>query len=98
MTPRFSVRSIPLFERLFRKLLKAHPELRAIRERVGAILETDPYNQSRAHHIKKLDAVPPGGGQWRPSLGRFRFRYNIYGRDVVLQFCGLRREDTYRER
>ena len=98
MTPPFSVRSIPVFERLSRKLLKAHPELGALRERVGAILETDPYNQSRTHHIKKLEAVPPGDGQWRLSLGRFRFRYDIHGREVVLQFCGLRREDTYRGR
>ena len=89
MTPRFSVRSIPAFERPFRKLLKAHPEL-------GALRETDPYNQSRAHHIKKLETVPRGDGQWRLSFGRFRFRYDIYGREVVLQFCGLRREDTYR--
>lgn len=79
-----------------RKLLKAHPELVAVRERVGVILESDPYNQGRAHHIKKLEAVPPGEGQWRLSLGRFR--YDIYGREVVLALCGLRREDTYRAR
>lgn len=98
MPLRFSVRSTLGFERFLRKLLKTHSELVAIRERVGAILETDPYNQSRAYHIKKLEAVPPGEGQWRLSLGRFRFRYDIYGREVVLTFCGLRREDTYRDR
>jgi len=46
--------------------------------------------------IKKLEAVSLGEGQWRLSLGRFRFRYDIYGQEVVLQYCGLRREDTYR--
>jgi mRNA-degrading endonuclease RelE of RelBE toxin-antitoxin system len=96
MPPLFTVRSTPGFERPFGKLLKAHPELRAIRERVGEILETDPYNHGRAHHIKKLEAVPRGEGQWRLSLGRFRFRYDIYGNEVVLQYGGLRREDTYR--
>jgi mRNA-degrading endonuclease RelE of RelBE toxin-antitoxin system len=36
------------------------------------------------------------GGQYRLRLGRFRFRYDIEGRMVVLYYCGLRREDTYR--
>ena len=96
MTPLFSVRPTSGFERLFRKLLKAHPELRAVRERVGEILATDPYNHGRAYHIKKLEAVPRGEGQWRLSLGRFRFRYDISGDEVELHYCGLRREDTYR--
>lgn len=96
MTALFLVRSSARFERLFRKLFRRHPELRALRDRVGDILETDPTNRTRTHHIKKLGAVPLGEGQWRFFLGRFRFRYDIYGREVVLQYCGLRREDTYR--
>ena len=95
MTPLFSVRTTPHFERLFRKLLGAHPDLRALRERVGEILRTDPHNRRRAHHIKKLEAVPAGEGQWRLALGRFRFRSDIDGQEVVLKRCGLRREDTY---
>jgi mRNA-degrading endonuclease RelE of RelBE toxin-antitoxin system len=77
--------------------LKAHPELRAIRDRVGAILETDPYNLTRRSDIKKLGAVPEGEGQWRLALGRFRFRYDIADQEIVLHYCGLRREDTYRD-
>jgi len=96
MTPPFSVTVTPHFERVFRKLLAGHPELRGIRERVGEILKSDPSNHSRMHHIKKLVAVPLGEGQWRLALGRFRFRYDIYGQEVVLQHCGLRREATYR--
>ena len=96
MTPPFSVRTTPPFDRLARKLSKSHPEFRALRERAVEILKADPYNRSRAHHIKKLEAVPLGEGQWRLSLGRFRVRYDIYGEEVVLQYCGLRREDTYR--
>jgi len=98
MTPQFSVRTTPRFERLARALLKGQPHLRAIRERAVEILKTDPYNRGGAHHIKKLVAVQPGDGAWRLSLGRFRFRYDIYGEEVVLQHCGLRREDTYRDR
>lgn len=96
MTPPFSIRTTPRFERLARALLKAHPESPALQHRAVEILKADPHNRSHAHHIKKLVAVPLGEGQWRLSLGRFRFRYDIYGSEVVLQYCGLRREDTYR--
>jgi len=54
MTPPFSVTATPHFERVFRKLLAGHPELRAIRERVGEILKTDPTNRTGRYHIKKL--------------------------------------------
>lgn len=96
MTPSFSVTSTPHFERLFRKLLAGHPDLRAIRDRVAEILSTDPYNRTRRYHIKKLEGISPDEGQYRFSLGRFRFRYDISGREVILQRCSLRREDTYR--
>ena len=43
-------------------------------------------------------AIPHGHGQWRLRLGRFRFRYDIAGAAVELIDCGIRREDTYRER
>ena len=61
-----------------------------------AILSVDPYNRSRDHPIRKLESVRHGEGQYRLRLGRWRFRYDIYGREVVLHYCGLRREDTYR--
>ena len=95
MTPPLSIRTTPHFERLFRKLLRGHSELRAIRERIGAILVADPHNRTGTYPIKKLQGVALGEGQWRLSLGRFRFRYDIYRREVVLQRCSLRREDTY---
>lgn len=96
MTPPFSVRTTGRFERLARGLLRGQPEFQALQERAVEILGTDPYNRSRVHDIKKLQAVPLGEGQWRLSLGRFRFRYDIYGQEVALQYCGLRRETTYR--
>ncbi len=96
MTLPFSVRTTPHFERLARSLRRTHHEFGTPYARAVEILSADPHNRSRAHHIKKLEAVPLGEGQWRLSLGRFRFRYDVYGREVVLQYCGLRREDTYR--
>lgn len=96
MTPRFSVRTTPRFERLARALQRDHPEFPALQARAVEILTADPHNRTRIHQIKKLEAVPLGEGQWRLSLGRFRFCYDIHGEDVVLHYCGLRREDTYR--
>jgi hypothetical protein len=32
------------------------------------------------HHIKKLKGVAPSEGQYRLSVGRWRFRYDIVGR------------------
>ena len=62
-----------------------------------AILKIDPYNRTRRHPIKKLEGVPPGEGQYRLKLRRWRFRYDIWSdrQQVELNFCGLRREDTY---
>ena len=96
MTPPFSIRAKTRYEGLSDKLLTHYPEFEAISHRAREILTADPYNRSRAQHIKKLEAIPLGEGQRRLSLGRFRFRYDIYGQEVVLQYCGLRREDTYR--
>ncbi len=97
MTPRFSVRTVPQFDRLLRRLNKQHSELPQLYAEALRILETDPLNLSRQHNIKKLTGIGPGeGGQYRLALRRFRFRYDISGREIVLYYCGLRREDTYR--
>ncbi len=96
MTPSFSVRTTPHFDRLLKTLARRHPELVERYAEAREILRADPYNRTRSHHIKKLEGVQPGEGQYRLSSGRWRFRYDIYGREVILQYCGLRREDTYR--
>ena len=92
----FVVRTTPRYERLARALLKAHAEFGAVQASARLVLGADPTNRSGAHHVKKLTNVPQGEGQWRLALGRFRFRYDIHGREVVVSYCGLRREDTYR--
>jgi mRNA-degrading endonuclease RelE of RelBE toxin-antitoxin system len=80
--PAYSVVTTAHFDRLIKKLAPKHSEL-------------DPLNKSRKYPIKKLQGVSAGEGQHRVRSGRFRFRYDIAGREVVLLHCGLRREDTY---
>jgi len=94
MTPSFTIRATPRFERMAQKLLKHHPPLRAVLDRVREILSSDPYNRSLSYPIKKL-VGEQGEGQYRLRLGRWRFRYDVQGSEVVLQYCGLRREETY---
>ena len=73
------------------------PELSRIYAEALRILKSDPHNLSRQHNIKKLRGVGQAeGGQYRLALHRFRFRYDVSAREVVLYYCGLRREETYR--
>jgi mRNA-degrading endonuclease RelE of RelBE toxin-antitoxin system len=94
----FDVRTTPRFDRLLKKLASQHrQEAAGMFAQALAIIKTAPYNRSRCHPIKKLEGVPPGEGQYRLRLRRWRFRYDIW-RDrgqVELNYCGLRREDTY---
>ncbi len=96
MTRRFIVRTTPRFDRLLRSLQKQHHEIVDRYAEAIRILEVDPYNVSRTHNMKKLEGVPSREGQYRLTLRRWRFRYDIIRQDVVLHYCGLRREDTYR--
>jgi len=93
--PPFLVRTSTHYERLARMLGKRHPKFEGAQKTTIEILWQDPTNRSGSYNIKKLVNVPRGEGQWRLALGRFRMRYDIYEHDVVLQYCGLRREDTY---
>jgi hypothetical protein len=69
MMPQFRVETTPHFDRLFRKLTRAHQELPAHLVSVRDILQTDPYNQSGRHAIKKLVNVRSSEGQYRLRLG-----------------------------
>ena len=97
MTPRFSVRVSSRCQPLLTRLHEQHPDFAAFHTRAIEILEQDPANVRRQHNILKLKDTTRGDGQWRLRLGRFRFRYDIYEREVLLLYCGLRREDTYHE-
>jgi mRNA-degrading endonuclease RelE of RelBE toxin-antitoxin system len=91
----FVVRTTPRFERSARALARAHGEFVRRYAEAVKLLRQDPYNRSREHNILKLTGVTQGEGQYRLRLRRFRFRYDVYDRDVVLHTCSLRREDTY---
>jgi hypothetical protein len=93
--PAFTVQPTSRYKRLSTKLQKGHRDFEATEKSSVAILSSDPYNNARRHNIKKLQGVPSGDGQYRLSLGRWRFRYDILGQVVLLGYCGLRREDTY---
>lgn len=96
MTAGFVVSATRSCARTLEGLAKRHPELVELYGQALAILREDPYNIGRTHSIKKLHGVPAGEGQYRLRLRRFRFRYDVAGREVVLMDVSLRREDTYR--
>src|SRR3954454_23065002 len=96
MTAPFSVSAPPSFARALEALAKRHPELAELYSHALSLLQEDPYNVRRSQPIKKLRGVPPGEGQYRLRLRRFRIRYDVVGREVVLLDVSLRREDTYR--
>lgn len=96
MMARLTIYLTSAYQRLSRSLQKHHQEFVQVQDEAFAILCHDPYNRTREHRIRKLEGVPKGKGQYRLRLGRWRFRYDIEGQEVILYYCGLRREDTYR--
>jgi mRNA-degrading endonuclease RelE of RelBE toxin-antitoxin system len=96
MTAGFLVSAPRSFARTLEVLAKRHPELVELYSQALSILKEDPYNVGRVHPIKKLRGVPAGEGQYRLRLRRFRIRYDVLDREVVLLDVSLRREDTYR--
>jgi len=95
MTPSFTVRTTSRYDRLAKALQRGHPQFASHHGSALQILAVDPYNRTRRYHIKKLEGVAPGEGEYRLSLGRWRFRYDISGDQIELHYCGLRRETTY---
>jgi mRNA-degrading endonuclease RelE of RelBE toxin-antitoxin system len=91
----YSVVTTAHFDRLLKKLAPRHPDLVDRFEEAIVVLSLDPQNKSHKYPIKKLTNVPAGEGQYRLRSGRFRFRFDVAEREVVLLYCGLRREDTY---
>jgi hypothetical protein len=69
MTPPFSVRTSPHFDRLAEALTRRQPDFPARYDRAREILDNDPYNRTRRHHIKKLE-----GSEVCAVLGRLMSR------------------------
>jgi mRNA-degrading endonuclease RelE of RelBE toxin-antitoxin system len=91
----YRVQTSAHFDRLIKKLIPKHPDLIGHFEEALALLSVDPLNSTNKYPIKKLVGVSAGEGQYRLRSGRFRFRYDVTGKEVSLHYCGLRREDTY---
>jgi mRNA-degrading endonuclease RelE of RelBE toxin-antitoxin system len=92
MTSAYRVLSTPPFERSVRRLTRKN---RHVADAIGdmiAVLEVDPLNASRRHHIKKLTNIEEGEGQWRIRSGVYRLRYDVVGHDVVLYAVNHRKE------
>ena len=92
----FVAASSSQFDRQIKKLQQRHADIVASYEESIAVLETDPYNTSRAHPIKKLSDIPFGDGQWRIKIDRYRIRYDIDGQTVILRHI-RDRKDVYRK-
>jgi hypothetical protein len=72
MTPGFTVRTTPHYERLFRSLQKQHPELRTLRNDLRALFSPLTRITAVGHHpIKKLTDVERGEGQYRLDCAAF---------------------------
>lgn len=70
------------FERDLRKLQKKDKDILVTYEKCLDALESDPFNKSRAHDIKKLSGVKEG--EWRIRFGKYRVRYDIHNKEVAL--------------
>jgi mRNA-degrading endonuclease RelE of RelBE toxin-antitoxin system len=95
MAEAFVVVTTPAFDRLSKGFTKHHREFPEILANAVATLLRDPLNTKRERQIRKLVGIAFGEGQYRLRMGRWRFRYDVDGRTVVLHYAGLRREDTY---
>lgn len=69
-SPAFSVHLTSWYKRQSKKLQKAHRDFEATEKSALAARSEDPYNRARRHHMKKLEGVASGEGQYRLSLGR----------------------------
>jgi len=53
MTPSFTVRTTPRFDRLLHSLHRRHTDLVAVYAEAIVILSADPYNRSRQHRMQE---------------------------------------------
>jgi mRNA-degrading endonuclease RelE of RelBE toxin-antitoxin system len=92
MPTSFRAIATPPFKRDIRRKLDRKPEILSLYKEMLAALQTDPYNTTGTHDIKKLKGKKPGQGLWRIRKGSYRLRYDIFGTDVVLYSFDDRKE------
>lgn len=92
MIQHFNLRATSLYQRSVVHLTKRNKSLLDVVDRLLDAVESDPYNRSGRHNIKKLHGVELGDGQWRIRAGNYRLRYDIHGEDVILYSFNDRKE------
>ena len=89
------IRSTTSFDHCLNKYKRSHPDVAAIYDDMVRVLAVDPCNHTRSHPIMKLvNFTPP---YYRYTMQRWRFHYDIHNGVVWLNYCGLRRENTYKQ-
>ena len=92
MASLFGLKTTPTFERAFRSQTKRDSELQEQFIKLLDVLRSDPYNTSKQYDIKKLTNVARGEGQWRIRTGKYRLRYDIFDKKVILHSFNHRKE------
>ncbi|MEK7648961.1 MAG: type II toxin-antitoxin system RelE/ParE family toxin [Patescibacteria group bacterium] len=95
MATPYQLHTTSLFVRDVKHSLKKNLRLKLIVENAQSILESDPYNRSGHHNIRKLQGLKVGEGIFRLRIGDYRIRYDIIKNDVVL-YSFRDRKDAYR--
>ena len=95
MSVRYRILTTPLFDRDVKRAVKKYNDVRSVIERAILILESDPYNLTHTHNIKKLEGIKKGDGVYRLRIHDFRIRYDAIGNDIVL-YSFRDRKDAYR--
>ena len=95
MPVRYRILTTPPFDRDAKRAAKKYNDVRSVIERAIFILESDPYNLTREHNIKKLEGIKKGDGVYRLRIHNFRIRYDTIGNDIVL-YSFRDRKEAYR--
>lgn len=83
------------FERDIKLYFKKNNKVVKFLAKAKEILESDPYNLTKKHNIKKLHGIKSGEGEFRLRVNNFRLRYDIFKKDVVL-YSFRDRKDVYK--
>lgn len=81
MRAKFKIFSTPSFDRQIKKLLNKNKQVVNVYEATLDILQKDPFV---GQNIKKLTDIKKGNGQWRIRSENYRFRYDVFGKKIVL--------------
>lgn len=95
MAMHYRILTISVFNRDVKRAAKKYNDVCAVIEHATLILQSDPFNLTREHNIKKLEGLKKGEGVYRLRIRNFRIRYDCIGQDIVL-YSFRDRKDAYR--